>query len=85
MDAVRFTQLSIDYFNTWRASYAGAQAVGHQGQTDHIVAGCVQSLSQHKGLRELWTRAARSYSALVVPDFVEAIEGSMALVEPGQM
>ena len=74
VDVVRFTQFSIDYFNTWRASFAGAQAVGHHGQMDHIVAGCVRSLSEHKGLRELWTTSARSYSALVVPDFVEAID-----------
>ena len=77
VDTVRFTQYAIDYFNTWRASYASAEHTRHQGQMDHIVQGCVNTLKSHKALAELWANSARNYSAMVVPSFVAAVEKRM--------
>lgn len=73
-DYVRFSQHCIDYFNIWRASFAGAAAIGYAGQSEHIVRGTVQMIETHQGMAELWDGAGGAYSALVVPEFTAAVE-----------
>jgi len=74
LDQLRFSQYCVEFFNTWRASFAGASSIGLQGQIDLIVQGCVLMLRSHRGLAEVWNETARPYSALVVPQFVDAVE-----------
>ena len=79
----RFIHHARDFFNVWRSSYAAAQSVEHAGQMEHIARSCAQSLVSHRGLRQSWEDGAKSYSELVIPEFVAAVEQKMrALQDP---
>jgi len=79
VDGLRFSQHAIDFFNTWRSSYASAMQTAHLGQLEHIVQSCVNILKSHQGMSETWMRTARGYSAMVVPEFAEAIDQRLGL------
>ena len=70
----RFLQHARDFFNVWRSSYAAAQSIGHSGQMEHISRSCAQTIFGHRGLRECWEDGGKSYSELVVPEFVAAVQ-----------
>ena len=77
----RFLQHARDFFNVWRSSYAAAQSIGHSGQTEHISRSCGQTLFRHRGLRECWEDGGKSYSKLVVPEFVAAVQRRLEVLE----
>jgi len=81
VETLMFQQHCIDYFNVWRSSYVAANSVGHEGQMAHIILGCANMLSRHRGFHEAWG-VGIEYSKLVAPEFVIAVEEKSKLVAP---
>ena len=79
----RFRQCARDFFNVWRSGFAAALSVEDEGQSEHLVRSCAQTLGRHKGLMEMWESGGRMYSELVIPEFVTAVEKKLGEKDGG--
>ena len=77
LDAFRFQNLVVDFFQRSRTSFVAAKAAGHTGQMEMTARNVAARLAFSTGVRAIWERAGRGFSELVEPDFVRYIEEAL--------